>query len=334
MISNCINHIVFVIDASSSMAGLSFQIVKVFDNQVNHLARRSKELDQETRVSVYLFGDQVQCLIYDKDVLRLPSLASYYRAGGNTALIDGTMQSIEDLEKTATIYGSHAFLIYVLTDGQENASRNHTASSLSKKLNALPENWTVAAFVPDQTGVFEAKRFGFPANNISVWNTTSDNAIEAAGAVMQRSTEAFMRARSTGVRGTKNLFNLDVSKIDSKTVASKLEELSPNDYMILPVAKKVAIKDFVESWTKESYRQGSAYYNFNKPEKVQGHKQICIQKKSNGKVYTGAAARKLLGLPDYEVKIEPAAHPEWSFFIQSTSTNRNLIPGTNLLVLK
>lgn len=332
MLQNYINHIVFVIDQSGSMGIHADQVVKVFDNQIAHLAQRSKELDQETRVSVYLFSDRVSCLIYDKDCLRLPSLSGYYRAGGNTALIDGTMKAIEDLEKTATLYGDHAFLVYCLTDGEENRSST-PASALSAKIKSLPENWTAAVFVPNQNGVFEAKRFGFPAENISVWNTASVTAVEDTGKVMRQSTEAFMQARSTGLRGTKSLFNLDTSKINSNTVRASLTELDSSQYELLNVHKAAVIKPFIEGW-KIPFRLGAAYYQLSKPEKVQGHKQICVQNKLNGKVYGGSNARRMLGLPDYEVKVDPVSHPDFDLFVQSTSINRNLVAGTKLLVMK
>jgi hypothetical protein len=243
------------------------------------------------------------------------------------------MKAIEDLEKTATLYGDHAFLVYALSDGQSNSDRI-PASRLSGKLRELPENWTVAVFVPDQNGVFEAKRFGFPADNVSIWNVSSATAIEDAGHVMQKATESFMRARSTGIRGTKSLFTLDASHVSASAVKSQLTELSPSQYTVFPVSRKVAIKEFVEGWTKENYQIGSGYYPITKPEKIQNHKQICIQHKLNGKVYTGAAARQMLGLPDHEVKVAPASHPDFQIFCQSTSVNRLLVPGTNLLVMK
>ncbi len=334
MIQSFINHVVFVLDQSTSMRNHAAEVIRVFDAQIAHLARRSKELDQETRVSVYTFADTVNCLIYDKDVLRLPSLSSHYQPHGNTALIDGTLKAIEDLEKTATLYGDHAFLCYTLTDGEENKSRT-PAAQLMSKIRALPENWTLAVFVPNASGVHEAKKLGFSAGNVSVWNADSKEGVSESGAVMQRSTDTFMRARSTGVRGTKNLFDLDVSKVSTAAVRNNLTELSPRDYSVFPVSRKVAIKDFVESWIKpEPYRIGSAYYPLTKPESVQYHKQICIQSKQTGKVYGGSAARQMLGLPDHEVKVTPASHPDWNVFVQSTSLNRNLVPGTNLLVMK
>lgn len=332
MINNYINHIVFVVDKSGSMQNLQSEIVKVFDSQIKHLATRSKELDQETRVSVYLFADKPECICYDIDVLRLPSLATLYRVGGQTALLDATGKALEDLEKTATLYGDHAFLMYALTDGQENASRNFNSTTLSARLKKLPENWTVAVLVPDQDGKFEAKKAGFPADNIQVWSTTRDG-IREVGEVLRQSTNQFMQARSTGMRGTKNLFSLDASNLNSNVVKAALEELKSSEFEVIPVRRDEVIKPFVESWMKE-YRIGSAYYMLTKPESVQAYKQICIQNKRNGKVYAGAQARQLLGLPDHEVKVSPATHPEWDCFVQSTSTNRKLQSGTKLLVMK
>ena len=55
-IDNIINHIVLVLDASTSMTHLSDELIKVADNQISYLAQRSKELDQETRITVYSFA--------------------------------------------------------------------------------------------------------------------------------------------------------------------------------------------------------------------------------------------------------------------------------------
>ena len=117
-----INHVALVLDASTSMSHLRNKVVQVADEQIAYLARRSKELDQETRVTVYVFADEAECVIYDKDVLRLPSISQYYQPGGMTALLSATLKSQRELAQTAQLYGDHSFLTFVLTDGQENAS--------------------------------------------------------------------------------------------------------------------------------------------------------------------------------------------------------------------
>ena len=85
---NRINHMAFVLDASTSMRDHARTLPEVADAQVAHLARLSEELGQETRISVYTFGSQgtTKCLVYEKDVLRLPSIKGLYQIGGMTAL--------------------------------------------------------------------------------------------------------------------------------------------------------------------------------------------------------------------------------------------------------
>lgn len=331
MTQNYINHIALLIDSSASMGGLADQVVKVADAQIEHLARRSKELDQETRITVYVFSDRTECLIYDKDVLRMPSLKGKFKTGGNTALIDASMKAIDDLSQTPELYGDHAFLAYVLTDGEENCSRARSGD-LAKKINGLKDNWTVAVFVPNQNGKFEAKKFGFPADNIAIWDTTAKGFSEV-GEQIRVTTDAFMVARSSGVRGSKNLFNVDVSGLSKQAVTKTLAKLHPGQYRMAEVKAKTQIAPFVEALTKRAYRSGEAFYQLSKPEKIQPDKAVALFDTKSHSVYTGAEARGLLGLPDYEVKVSPTSHPDFLIFVQSTSVNRNLVPGTNLLIL-
>ncbi len=316
-----INHVVLVLDASVSMRHLREEVVAVADNLISHLAQRSKELDQETRITVYKFGDAVNCLVYDKDVLRLPSMKTLYNISGNTALLDATYKAIEDLKKTATLYGDHAFLVYVLTDGEENSSRTTTASKLQDTLVRLPDNWTLAAMVPNQLGAFEAKKFGFPANNISVWDV-SKKGISEAGEVIRRATDNFMQARSQGFRGTKTLFDISLDNVSLKN----LTRLSPLKYSIwaMPPNETMYIKDFVEK-NGRTYQIGHAYYELVKRETIQAQKDIAIQAKDSGDVYVGTEARGMLGLPNENVMVSPTDHPLYRIFVQSTSVNRKLM---------
>lgn len=328
---NYINHIALVLDASGSMESLRSKVIEVADAQIAHLAKRSQELDQETRVTVYSFDDTVKCLIYDKDVLRLPSIKSLYHLGGMTALIDATMKSLDDLSKTATLYGDHAFLVYVLTDGQENRSR-HTSRDLTQRLQKLDDNWTLAAFVPNQEGMRTAKNYGFLPENIAVWETSAKG-MEKAGQVILQATDAYMTMRSTGVRGSRSLFTLDTSNLSAGTVQATLDALTPGQFRIYRVPNDIAIADFIEAKTKRPYRLGEAFYQLTKRETIQAAKKIALYEAGKHRVFTGDAARKLLGLPNADVKVSPTDHPKYDFFVQSTSVNRKLIAGTDVLVL-
>jgi len=337
MKQSLINHIVLVIDESGSMGGIEKQTIQVFDSQIKYLAQRSQELNQETRVTVYLFDNQTSCIIYDKDVLRLPSLADFYKPNGGTALIDATTKALKDLEHTPQMYGDHAFLMYVLTDGGENASSYQNKSNFPALISNLPSNWTVAVLVPDQTGVHEAKKFGFPADNIQVWDTSAKGMAEV-GKKIQMATESFMQYRKAAppgqFRGTKSLFKLDLSNLNSQTVKTSLDKLAHSDYHILQVQYDAPIREYIERQIG-AYNTGAGYYQLTKREEVQGYKQICIYEKKTGNVYTGPQARKLVGLDTTALtKVSPEAHPDYDIFIQSTSVNRKLITGSRVIVLK
>jgi len=117
-----INHVAFVIDESGSMQRHTSAVVRVFDEQIKTLASQSVKMEQETRVSLYLFNSRkgVTCIAYDCDVLRLPSLKGQYRADGGTPLVHATLTSIMELAQTPELHADHAFLLYVITDGEEN----------------------------------------------------------------------------------------------------------------------------------------------------------------------------------------------------------------------
>lgn len=330
---NYINHVALVLDASSSMRGLERTVIKVADEQVAYLAKRSTELDQETRITLYSFADNVDCMVYDKDALRLPSIQRYYRPSGMTALLDATSKAIDDLEKTAQLYGDHAFLVYVLTDGQENRSRKITVEQISKKLKALSENWTVACLVPDIGGKILAEEYGFPAENIAVWETTERGLTEASNTIL-RATNSYMTSRATGVRGTKTLFSTSVDTLNKNTVKTAGLKVIPKDQyerFDIKEGDSLTIRDFVEA-KGYNYVQGCAYYQLSKPENIQPQKEIVVRNKKTGRFYTGAEARELIGLRPENVRVKPDKNPEFDVFVQSTSVNRRLVPGTKLLV--
>jgi len=331
-----INHVAFVIDRSGSMAGHAASVVKVFDAQIEHLARRSRELDQETRASVYLFDDVIDCLFYDKDVLRMPSLRGLYAARNQTAMVRGTLQAIGDLKKTPELYGDHAFLVYVLTDGQENCGGN--AAELRSVIGSLPNHWTVAALVPNQTGAHEAKSFGFPAGNVQVWSAD----MAEVGEIVRKSVDSYMQSRAVGVRGSKGLFTVDAGAVTGSVV--KAAGLKSVSVVTLAVSETQPIREFVES-RGYAYVIGQAFYQLTKPEVIQPGKLIAVRHRLSGKVFTGPDARSVLGLPGHEVKVAPSVagtgvsgspygHVEYDIFVQSTSVNRKLVPGTTLLLVR
>jgi hypothetical protein len=340
---NYINHVALVLDASSSMSHLSRKVVEVADQQIAYLARRSRELDQETRVTVYVFADKVECVIYDKDVLRMPSLKQLYRTGGMTALLAAALKSQSELAQTAQLYGDHSFLTFVLTDGQENASHRcpdapardprQLVQAVAEMIRTQQDNWTLAVLVPDQMGKREAMQCGFPKDNIAIWDATSTQGLEEAGQVIRQATENFMMGRTQGIRGSRAVFSTGADAVNEDTIkAAGLTPADPSKYQLIPVARDAAIREWVIE-CGHTYTTGGAYYELSKSEKIQAGKQIAVLEKKTDRVYTGPQARALLGLPNTEVRVKPDHNDHFTIFVQSTSVNRKLVANTRLLLM-
>ena len=341
---NLANHVAIVIDASSSMQHLTKKVIEVVDRQVASLAANSQQYKQETRISIWVFADSfnIECVVWDIDVLRLPSIAEFYQPYGNTALIDATLKSISDLSTVSQIYGDHSFLVFVVTDGKENNSLVRDPYVLASRIKGLPDNWTLAALVPDIEGVAMAKSFGFPAGNIQMWDATSERGLEEASATITHAHTSYMAARATGLRSTSTLFDMSAAAVNAATIqAAGLAPLDASEYILTTVVygnNFQAGDDWISAYTTNvlghQYVAGRGYYQLTlAPVKVQVQKDIAIVEKKSGKVYTGKNARALLGLPDTIVTLKAGQNPDYDIFIQSTSPNRKLLHGQKYLYL-
>lgn len=347
---NQIDHIAYVVDASASMEDRTEETITVIDNQTAFLAEMSKQTGRETRVTIYIFSDphNVKCVVFDKDVLRLPSIREFYHPEGWTALLDATGLAIEDLKMTMQKYGDHAFLLFAFTDGQENKSQQHTAHSLSTMIKGLGNNWTVAALVPDVNGMLMARRFGFPDGNISIWNVHSKTGVEEAGETMKAALASYSGLRSAGGSGTRTLFSTDPTAVNAATIkAAELAPLPPGTYDLVKVARIKAgegtlNKDKKPCWEIKAFLEhnglrfvlGRNYYRMNKQEIIAGDKELAIREQATNRVYVGPGVRAMIGLSDQKQRVAPDKNPDYDIFVQSKSNNRYLFHGDEILVLK
>lgn len=346
-ISNYVDHVALVLDASSSMAtyGHVKPLIQVTDGLIKHLAVRSKEMDREVRVSVYSFAEQAKCLIWEMDVLGVPSIADIYKAEGNTALWDAIMLSQQDLALVPQKYGDHGFVTYVITDGENNRG-NNSAQDVAAFLEEQKENESVAILVPNRGAVETAKRAGIPGGNIEVWDTQSATGIAEAAATITRSYDNYAVTRTTGVRGSKTLFG-GAAVVNQATIAqAKLKPLDPKTYKLIPVIPPpgfvkdvdvIEIAPYVRSVNNGLYQAGSVYYPvvpaLKRNPRIGPEKGIAIIEKKTGVVYSGPGVRTMLGLPELgTVTVKPDANPDYTVYVQSTSPNRHLTPHTSILM--
>lgn len=365
---NLTTHVFLLLDSSGSMSHLTSKTIQAADELIVHLAEQSKKMNQEWRVSVYTFDNDVTCHIWNMDVLRLPSMKEFYRIGGMTALVDAAFLALEDGDKITEHRGDHAFLTYLLTDGGENASKldskvgygrlpkAEVARKMRERIAGLKENRTLAVLVPNDEGVRESQSFGF--ENILLWDASSEQGLEKATEAIKASATNYMTARTQGAAGLKTMRGGLFVGGDVTAKAIKAAHLTPlpsKDRRIVVVTKTddafqkvvkpvtksrlkaemgwfVEIEKFVNK-AHPPYRVGMAYYELVKTERVQGDKEIAVVEVSTNKVFVGDGARQLLGLPDHVVSVKPNLNPDYKIYVQSTSLNRHLPIGSHVLLL-
>lgn len=322
------NHVAIVLDVSSSMRHLFGDVLKVFNNQIDYLRQSSISFEQETRVSVYQFGSRVENLIFDVDAAR-PMEIKNLRSLGLTALCDAVQLAIDDFNLLPQKYGDHSFIVYVLTDGMENAS-DISSRLFKSNLRNLPENFTVAAFAPDMNGVRSLRQLGLAEGNIEKWDTTKKG-IEEVGRKFEATMDNFYRGRKKGVRSVTTMF-ADLNNVTVEDVKTVAKEVKDFDVISNSTTQAIEIRDLVEDQLSITYKKGCAFYELVKNEHVQPNKEIAVQNKRSGKVYRGHGARAMLGLPNERTKVCPVDNKKWVIYIQSNAVNRKVIPKQRIMV--
>lgn len=323
-----VNHVVFVIDESGSMQYHAGKVSKVFNDLLTSMTAQS---GQETRVSTYTFNNTIRNIGLDVPVSQVPPL--HVRPNGGTAFIDASIRGVRDhlaIQQAAKVRTDedHSYLCYLITDGEENASRQ-SPSDLATLIGSLDDDWTVATLVPNISGVHNAKRCGIPAGNIEVWNVNSATGFEDVGRTMSNTYASYSGMRSMGVKSTKSLFTVNANNLTPSVVIGNLVEQVGE---IFAVPQDGQVRDVAELITSKPYQTGSVFYELLKKEEVNAKKELVIVNKATGKKYGGQSARALLGLPFTAINVAPGDFGEWRIFVQSTSVNRKIPKGTNVFI--
>ena len=361
---NKIHHFWFLLDSSGSMQKHLRTVPEVMDAQTRNLAADSRNHPgEETRVSIFMFSSpgaghvDYECLLYDVDVLNVPSIAGKYRISGGTALCDSVVRLIEDMRLVPEKYGEHFHLAQVITDAQELHSSYEGRMGLPGLIRGLPGNITLAAFVPDAQAKVQLSRYGFPQGNISVWDPSRKDAVQEVGVAMAAATTSYMSTtRSGAATSVTNLFEMAAPK--ASELKRDLIPMTPGSYYFEEVTaadlaqiERGRLDQFMELKARQRdpgstyrYVPGKCYYQFTVRARVQYYKKFAIamldQQRNMEDVLVGDGIREKLGLPPEserrEVRISPGKWQGkgYSVYVLSTSNNRKLLPGTRVLVMR
>lgn len=328
-----VNHFIVCLDRSGSMASIAKKAVDAFNQNVRAIKDGAQQSGQASTVTLVTFGGDIRTHFECEAVANLRSYDySEYKPTGGTPLFDAVAQAITKM-KSRLDYGDKevSYVVLVVTDGEENESRITPREFTAKLMEAQnTDRWSFAFLLPPGSTRSFCAKYGVPEGNVREWEATAKGVVEAAKAV-DAGIGSYFTLRTAGAKSTRGFFTTDLSNVSETMIREKLTDVR-GKVKLISVNRVEMIRPFVEKELGVSYVQGRALYQLTKEEKVQHHKQVMLRHRIDGAVYGGADARKLLGLPDgLDVKVKPGDHANWDVFVQSTSVNRKLVPGTTLL---
>lgn len=334
------NYIGISRDHSASMSGIAKDAGRDYNAQIQAIKDGSREFGIDTIVSVVKCGvgraATVEREVVNSDVNKLVPISErgYVADGCGTPLFDSVGDLIEQLQAVPDANDPGVtFVVMVITDGGENASRKWTGESIARKINELrmTDRWTFSFRVP-RGYKNSLVRFGIPSGNILEWDQTSAG-VQTATVATASAVRSFYTGLSKGITST-DKFYADLSTVTLKEVKANLVDISKQVivYEVDDANDGVQIRDFVVD-QGVSFTKGCAFYQLLKTESVQDYKQLAVRDNRTGSVYSGPAARDLIGIPHVgNIKLAPGNFANYEIYIQSTSVNRKLVKGMGVMI--
>lgn len=195
---NKTTELVFIIDRSGSMSGLESDTIGGF----NSMLKEQKSVDGRALVTTVLFDDEYK-LLHDRVDIRnvQPLTEKDYTTRGSTALLDAIGKTIHNIRKSQKESSEEdrpeKVIFFIITDGQENASRRYTFSMIQERISHYRKKhgWEFLFYGANMDAIAEAAKIGIDANRAHSYR--SDH---AGTALVYTSMSAMSTAFRTGGR--------------------------------------------------------------------------------------------------------------------------------------
>ena len=161
-------HICFVLDESGSMYNSIDDVIEGFQKLIDE---QRKEMNGECIISLYRFSDTVKKDYIGKPVDEVPRLT--YSPWGCTAMNDGVGTAIDEIGKWLSDMDESERpsknMIVIMTDGQENASKEYNFDTVKAKIKHQEEkySWTFVYMGTNLQDLKDANRLGIKMRSVS-----------------------------------------------------------------------------------------------------------------------------------------------------------------------
>lgn len=171
-----LTELVFILDKSGSMGGLETDTIGGY----NSMLAKQKEVEGECFITTVLFDNNYDILHDRIDIKAVsPITEKEYQVGGSTALLDAigrTIHKIGNAQKhTDDNYKAEKVLFVIITDGEENSSREYSAKKIKTQIEQQKKKygWEFIFLGANIDAVETAERFGISANRAQNYHADS-----------------------------------------------------------------------------------------------------------------------------------------------------------------
>ena len=137
-----------ILDESGSMQSIKSPTIRGFNEVVQTIKEVEEKFPQQKHfVSFVTFNSSgIKERLWNQEVSKLQLIdENLFQPTSSTPLYDAIGQSIGRLQETISSNGTYNVLVTILTDGQENSSRNYTQARISRMIEELKsKSWTFA----------------------------------------------------------------------------------------------------------------------------------------------------------------------------------------------
>lgn len=248
------------------------------------------------------------------------------RQTGGTAIYTALEEGLRRAE--SYVAAQVPTLLYLLTDGDNNG-RTLDLRAMTKRLLATGR-FTIAAIGP-KTALSFLPSLGIDSGSIRDWQGDAEE-MKVATEQAVKGAERFTAAVQAGKTKLDSFF-VDVVA-QSVTVEKAKKQLRDLKALlrVRKISSFVAVEKFVTDELKLTYVPGAAYYQLQNATELKQGRRIILQPRGQDCYLSGPDVRALLGLPDdRDIKLEPKNLGDFVVYVQSASTTRKLLPGTQFL---
>jgi Mg-chelatase subunit ChlD len=170
-------YVAIVLDRSGSMANIHKQTVDGLNEQFNVL-RRDADIAGDMEVVLIQFDDHIDVLLNGTKPADLKNWElNDFQPRGWTAMYDAVWAAINTL-KSKVETDDTGFLVCVISDGDENASKEVTQLTLSKEIKRLQDTgkWTFSYMLANQDIHEVSKRLNVDTSNMASFKSTGASA--------------------------------------------------------------------------------------------------------------------------------------------------------------